>query len=242
MTRLRSILFGDDEIRYSVTRSARRKKTITITLHPSEGVIVAAPLRTPNAEIEALVRKRAGWILRKLGEERPAPQAREFASGESLPYLGREVPMFVQPTDGRAPSVRLDGGRFLVECPKELAGEARRAVLREALISWYKDRAEGKMRLLVERWQSKVGAKPARIAIGNQKTRWGSCSSNGNIRFNCRLLMAPPGLIDYVIVHELCHLLVANHSDRFWEQVSRTMPDYEERRRRLREIEPTLDL
>ena len=240
MTRLRSIQFGDTEIRYRVARSARRKKTVAITVDPDEGVSVAAPLRTPNDEIAAIVRKRAGWILRKLGEQRARPQPRQLVSGESLYYLGREIPMVIRYTHNPKVYVRLKDARFRIECP-DLFGEARRAALQEALVGWYKRRAEERMKASVEVWQSEVGIEPARItrvSIGDQKTLWGSCSTNGSLRFNWRLVMAHPTLINYVTVHELCHLLVASHSDRFWEQVARVMPDYKERRRRLRELEP----
>ena len=242
MTRLRSIRLGDSSIRYTVARSARRKKTVSITIHPEKGVQVAAPARTPNLEIESIVRKRAAWILRKLSEDRPRPPARKFATGETLHYLGREVSLFVQFTHDLAPSVSLVDGVFRVGCPARLEEEERGPALRQALLSWYMGRAEELMRESVERWRSVVGASPVRISIGDQKTRWGSCSSKGSLRFNWRLAMVERDLADYVVVHELAHLLVANHSAAFWKEVGRVIPDYESRRRKLREVEPRLDL
>ena len=243
MTRLRSIRHGDSRIRYRVVRSARRKKTVTITIDPGDGVRVLAPLRTPNSEIESIVRKRADWILRKLAEERPKePQPRQFVTGETLHYLGRELPLLVQLTTDRVTSVRLESDTFRIACPVSLTEEDRAAAIRHALLGWYGERAAELLQASVERWQPGVGPSPTRISIGNQKTRWGSCSSKGSVRFNLRLAMAPQALIDYVTVHELCHLLVANHSTAFWEQVSRVIPDYEERRRRLTELEPMLTL
>ena len=109
-------------------------------------------------------------------------------------------------------------------------------------MGWYWGRADETIRQTVERWQSRVGRKPVRISLGNQKSLWGSCSSKGSLRFNWRIVMAPPALIDYVAVHELCHLVVANHSDRFWEQVARLMPDYSQRRLKLRKLGPLLTL
>ena len=204
--------------------------------------MVAAPLKTRNADIEAIVRKRAGWILRKLHEEDSRPQPRQLVSGESLHYLGRAVPISVQTTDGLTPSVKLEDCTFRIECPEYLEGEERRTALREALMNWYWGRADETIRQSVERWQSRVGRKPVRISLGNQKSLWGSCSSKGSLRFNWRIVMAPPALIDYVVVHELCHLVVANHSDRFWEQVARLMPDYSQRRLKLRKLGPLLTL
>ena len=242
LTPQRSVELDGAVVRYTVVRSARRKKTVTITLDRDKSVVVAAPLKTRNADIEAIVRKRAGWILRKLHEEASRPQPRQLVSGESLYYLGRAVPISVQTTDGLAPSVKLEDGTFRIECPEYLEGEERRTALREALMGWYWSRADETIRQSVERWQSRVGRKPVRISLGNQKSLWGSCSSKGSLRFNWRIVMAPPALIDYVVVHELCHLVVANHSDRFWEQVARLMPDYSQRRLKLRKLGPLLTL
>ena len=242
MERSRSVEIDGSVIRYTVVRSARRKKTVTITLDRDRAVVVAAPLRTRNADIEAIVRKRAGWILRKLREGDSRPRPRQFVSGESLLYLGRPVPISVQATSGLTPSVKLEDRTFQIECPEYLEGEERRTALREALMGWYWARAGEIIRQAVERWQPRVDRKPARISLGNQKSLWGSCSSKGSLRFNWRLVMAPPELIDYVVVHELCHLVVANHSDSFWEQVARLIPDYTRRRLDLRKLEPLLTL
>ena len=242
MTRPRSIRLGDSSIRYRVARSARRRKTISITVHPEKGVLVAAPMRTLDREIEAIVRKRAAWILRKLSEDRPRRPGRQLATGETLHYLGRKVSLLVQLTHDPSPSVSLESGTLRLGCPAGLDEEERGAVLRQTLLSWYMRRAEELIRESVERWRSVVGASPVRISIGDQKTRWGSCSSKGSLRFNWRLAMVDQELADYVAVHELSHLLVANHSAAFWAEVARVIPDYEGRRRRLREVEPMLGL
>ena len=242
MTRPRSITHGGSTIRYTVVRSARRKKTLTITIDPGGGVRVLVPLRTPNAEIESMVGKRAGWILRKLAEDRPKAQPAQLATGEKLYYLGRELPLLVQLTTDQVASVSLDAGSLRIACPVSLQDEDRAVAIRHALLDWYRERAADLLQSAVERWQPRVGTSPTRISIGDQKTRWGSCSSKGSLRFNLRLAMASQELIDYVTVHELCHLLEANHSAAFWEQVSLAMPDYEERRRSLGELEPLLTL
>ena len=242
LTRQRSVELDGTVVRYTVVRSARRKKTVAITIDRDKAVVVAAPLRTRNADIEAIVRKRAGWILRKLREKDSRPQPRQFVSGESLYYLGRAVPVSVQATFGLIPSVKLEDWTFRIECPDHLEGEDRRVALRQALMGWYWSRADETIRQAVELWHPRVGKRPARISLGDQKSLWGSCSSKGSLRFNWRIVMAPPELVDYVVVHELCHLVVANHSDSFWEQVGRLMPDYTQRRLKLRKLEPLLTL
>ena len=242
MTRLRSITHDGSKIRYTVVRSPRRKKTLTITIDPGNGVRVLVPTRTPNAEIEAVVRKRAGWILSKLAEEPQEPQTKPLETGDTLHYLGREVRLLVQLTSDEAPSVSLDASILKLACPVRLPDQDQAAAIRQALLAWYAERAAELLRKSVERWQPRVGASAARISIGNQKTRWGSCSSKGSLRFNLRLAMVPQALIDYVAVHELCHLLEANHSASFWQHVHQVMPDFEVRRRRLKELEPLLGL
>ena len=242
MTRPRSITHEGSTIRYTVVRSARRKKTLTITIDPNDGVRVRVPTRTPNAEIEAIVRKRADWILRKLADERADPQPRRFVTGEKLYYLGRELPLVVQLTTGEALSVSLEADSLRIACPGWLSENDRASAIRHALLDWYRERAVELLRESVAHWRPKVGVSPARISIGDQKTLWGSCSSRGSLRFNLRLAMAPRELIDYVTVHELCHLLEANHSTSFWQHVHNVMPDFEARRRRLKELEPVLGL
>ena len=242
MTPPRSIIHGDSTIRYTVVRSARRKKTLTITIDPDDGVRVLVPLRTPNAEIEAMVRKRAAWVLRKLAEERTEPKPKLLETGDTLHYLGREVRLLVQFTSDEAPTVSLDSGFLKVACPVRLPDDDRAATIRWALLGWYRERAAELLLKSVERWQPRVGVSAERISIGDQKTRWGSCSSKGSLRFNLRLAMVPQALIDYVAVHELCHLLEANHSTSFWRHVHQVLPDFEDRRRRLRQLEGTLAL
>lgn len=242
MTRPRSIEHDGATIRYTVVRSARRRKTLTITIDPGNGVRVLVPARTPNAEIEAIVRKRAGWILRKFAEERPEPQHKPLETGDTLHYLGSEVRLLVQFTSDEAPTVSLDSGVLTVACPVRLPDKDRAAAIRWALLGWYRERAAELLWGSVERWQPRVGVSAAHISIGDQKTRWGSCSSKGSLRFNLRLAMVHQALIDYVAVHELCHLLEANHSESFWQHVRQFMPDFEDRRRRLRQIEGTLAL
>ena len=143
MTRTRSITHEGSTIRYTVVRSARRKKTLTITIDPANGVRVLVPARTPYAEIESMVRKRAGWILRKLTEERPEPRPRRFVTGEKLYYLGRELPLVVQLTTGEPPSVSLEADSSQNSVPGGAFGGGLSAPLPSGGRSWawYRERA-----------------------------------------------------------------------------------------------------
>jgi predicted metal-dependent hydrolase len=128
-------------------------------------------------------------------------------------------------------TVRLQGDVLYVHAPKlQLSEES----LRQAIIAWYRQLAEADFSARLERWSKRIGVKYSRFRTKDQKTRWGSCSSKGNINLNWRLIQAPDFAIDYVVVHELCHLREMNHSDRFWSLVEAALPTYREGRDWLR--------
>ena len=237
-----SYRFGGTTIEYAVTRSARRKKTIEITLDPFEGVLVAAPARASDEHIRSVIQKRAAWILRKATTSDFKPRRREFVSGESLPYLGREVRMFVEPTDRTRATLKFDHWNFRVLAPALLNGEDRRSRVRSAFVAWYRNRAAERLPSLVERWCPRLGVEPTGVLIRGQRQRWGSCSPDGTLRFNWRVVMTEPALINYVVVHEMLHLKHQNHSERYWREVARVMPDYMVRRQRLKEVGPYLSV
>ena len=232
-----SIKFNGATIEYTVIRSARRKKTIEITLDPQQGVIVRSPARTPRKEIAALVQKRAGWILGRATQNILRPVPCRFIDGETLLYMGEETPIVTSETTARRVAVRLEDGAFHIAAPAGIPDDERAEKSRAALELWYRREAARLLPEAVARWQGKVSRKePTQVLIRNQRKRWGSCSSDGSIRLNWRLVMAEPALIDYVVVHELAHLAVMDHSPRYWRQVERVLPDYRARRKRLNEI------
>ena len=231
-----SVRLGETTIPYSVFRSTRRKKTIEVTLDPVEGVLVSAPVAAAAELVEKFVQRRARWIVRKGTERVLRPRPKQFVSGESLPYLGRQVRMFLEPSGAQKVSVAFDHWSFRVQAPDGLAGESRRAAIEKAFRAWYRGRAQARLEARVARWASIAGMGVPEVLTRDQRQRWGSCSPDGVIRFNWRIVMAEPTLMDYVIVHELVHLKVRDHSRRFWDEVGRLMPDYRLRRVRLREF------
>ena len=232
-----SIEFDGRVIEYTVVRSARRKKTIEITLDPERGVLVRSPIRTTRKDIAELVQKRAGWILSHATEDVLDPTPRRFTNGERLYYLGKQIPIVASAAiDGRV-SVSLEDGAFHVAAPPDISEEQRAAAVKDMVERWYRREAAQLLPEIVARWQNKVShKKPTQILIRNQRRRWGSCSSDGSIRLNWRIVMAETALIDYVVVHELAHLAVMDHSPRYWQEVERAMPDYRLRRKRLNEV------
>ena len=242
MTEQGSVRFGGTTIQYHVRRSARRRKTVDITVDGT-GVQVAVPQDTPDEDVRAIVHRRAPWILAHAPETLLEALPKGFVSGETLPYLGRNVRMVVSVGDVRAPEVRFDHWRLRITVPRYLSEGNRSGCIRRAVVAWYRRRAEARLATIVERWWPRFGGRePYRLLIRDQRQRWGSCAPDGTLRFNWRLAMLRPDLAEYVVVHELAHLRVRNHSTEFWNLLSRAMPDAQERRRRLREVGKSLPL
>ena len=242
MTENGRVRFGSTVIKYSVVRSRRRKKTIEITLDPREGVLVAAPADTPPKKIEDVVRRRAAWIVRSSTERVLHCRRKDFVSGETLPYLGRQVRLFVECSDVRRVQVRFDHWSFRITVPSTLTGEARRSAIEAAMAAWYNNRARDRIGDRVGRWAGILGQSGPKVLTRNQRQRWGSCSPDGTLRFNWRIVMAEPALIDYVVVHEMLHLRIRDHSALFWTEIARVMPDYRLRRAKLKEVGASLSM
>ena len=242
MTLRNSVRFGDATIEYEVRRSARRKKTVQITVDGS-GVHVAAPMATPDGELQAIVRKRATWILSQVSQSTLDAAPKRFLSGETLPYLGRNVPIHVETANVCRTNVRFDHWRFRVAVPETLSDEERYQSIRRAAVRWYWNRAVERLAETVQRWWPRLGrGEMSRVLIRDQRRRWGSCAYDGTLRFNWRAIMLKPALIEYVVVHELAHLTHRNHSKDFWNLVSKAMPDAKQRRLRIKEDGRTLPL
>ena len=236
MTDKGRVQYGDIPIEYVVRRSKRRKKTVEIALR--DGVVrVAAPARITDDQVRDFVVKRALWIIEKLEEERSSREkALRFVSGETLPYMGRDITLAVKPADVRKPSVEFDHSKLVVSAPPDLVGDARYDGIRQAIVEWYKSRARVQLAESVDSWWGRLGkGSRSRILIGDQKSRWGSCAFDGTLRFSWRVVTLEPSLIELVVVHELAHLTHRNHSPKFWGLVSSVLPDVQEKRKRIRE-------
>lgn len=242
MTERDSVRVGATVIEYEIRRSERRKKTVQIRIDGG-AVRVAAPSATPDGELRAIVRKRASWILKRLAEAAPEAAEKRFVSGETLPYLGEQVPLVVDCGEALSPQIRLDRGRLRIVAPGDLEDGEREEQIRGAVVAWYGARAAERFPAAVDRWWPRLGCgEPSRVLIRDQRRRWGSCASDGTLRFSWRGMMLEPALIDYIVVHELAHLAQQNHSPDFWRLVTSALPDAQERRTRLREAGRTLPL
>ncbi|MEG2136591.1 MAG: SprT family zinc-dependent metalloprotease [Clostridia bacterium] len=208
-------------IEYELTQTARQSMALRAVPEP---VKVFAPRGVRLRDADDFVRAHAPWIVetRARFQQYKARYAAEHpaADGAQLLLAGRVMTIRV------VPAVRVcvrvaDDDTMIVETPNG-AQEAVRACLRAFLI----ERAHSVLKARTADLAKVIGKCPCRVAIREQKTRWGSCSALGNLNFNWKLIMAPPEALDYVVIHELCHLYELNHSAKFWQRVARYQPDY----------------
>ena len=216
-------------LEYTVKRSAKRRR-LTITVERDRSVVVHAPEGISDVKIRQVVESKRQWIYEKTGHpqkyrDRSHPPGKELVSGESALYLGREYRIEVVKT-GLA-EVRFVQ-RFLVPA---IRGEKRVEALREGYIG----RAKEKIVPRVKGHARELGVNVAGIKIVDSHYRWGSCTVNNNVGLNWRLIKAPMFVIDYIIVHELAHLIEANHTPRFWNIVRAQAPTMDKAKAWLKE-------
>ena len=167
---------------------------------------------------------------------------KEFVSGESFLYLGKQYRLKVTKSSARENACRLVAGRLQVQIGEDLDAELHKEAVKKALMEWYRKHAEEKILERLPHIARKAGIKPKTVEIKNQHKRWGSCSRSGVVRFNWKVVMTPISVIDYVIAHELCHLIQGNHSPQFWQKVRAISPEYDSKRRWLKEHSHIIDL
>lgn len=236
---MRQISFGRTKIKYEIRRS-NRKKTVGLVVQPNTYVIVLSPRFLSENNIKQIVLKRAGWIIKHQDKIRrfkaDTHPKKDFVSGETFPYLGRHYRLkIIRSVNKENTSCKLVGGRLYIKTNKRVGDKATSRVIRENLIEWYRARAEKKIKERLRDYAKLIGKRPIKVIVKNQGKRWGSCSNSGVLRFNWKVIMAPLSVVDYVIVHELCHLIIKNHSEKFWNKLGSIIPDYKKKRQWLKE-------
>jgi predicted metal-dependent hydrolase len=225
------ILFGSRQIDFDIVYSYRKSLGITIT--PEMEVIVKAPLDAPLDKIKEKVKKRAGWIIKQQNfflSFYPKTAERKYVGGETHLYLGRQYRLEVN--IGEREQVK-HKGRFI-----EVVASEKKAV-KTLLLKWYRDKAKLKFAELaapiIERFK-KYHVEPIGLFIHDMPTRWGSCTPKGKIMLNPELIKAPKQCIEYVIVHELCHLVHYDHTQKFIDLQTKEMPDWEKWKKKLEQL------
>ncbi len=222
-------------VRYAFVRSRRR--TIGFQVGP-QGLSVRAPLRTPLYVVDAALREKAVWIVRKLHEAatRPHPQnplGMRWADGMELPYLGRTIMLRMDRRQPRSAAPVWDAAGDTLWLP--LGADATPAQLQRAMQRWLQDQALILFRQRLAYFAPLLGVRWSNLRLSNARTRWGSAKSDGTVRLHWRLLQFRPEVIDYVVAHELSHLRVMDHSPAFWATVESVVPAYAALRRELKQ-------
>ena len=217
---LRTVKAGKETIEYELVQTARASVELRVL---PQGLRLFAPKTYPLRQADQFVRDRADWI-RQARERLEAYHGREEArfpmtDGMRVPLEGGQWTLRLEKAARR--DARIENGVVLLRAP-DISPDAVREQLRAALVERARERIEQRL----EHYIPLIGRRPGRVTIREQRTKWGSCSSLGNLNFNWKLIMAPPEALDYVVIHELCHLYDFNHSPKFWERVARYQPDY----------------
>lgn len=214
----------------SEIRRTDRSKSATIKVEGGV-VIIVVPKGLTQERIKKLLDNKKVWIQKKMAlhPQMPVTVEKQYVSGEAFSYLGRNYRLKI--TEGELTPIKLAHGRLTMSVPK---GSSESKLIKYALTNWFRRRAELKLREKIIRYSPIVGVETNGYKVKSFQSRWGSCTPRGRVDFNWKIIMAPNRVVDYVVVHELCHLKQHDHSPQFWKLVESIMPDYLECKKWLR--------
>ena len=226
-------------ISYGIVRS--RRTTADIVVERDGRVIVRAPAELPDEHIEDIIQSKRYWIYKTLAEWRDLNATRvlrEYRNGEGFLYLGRSYRLSLV-ADQDEPLL-LKGGRFCLR--RALVDQGEVAAAKSAFRDYFIVRGLERIAQRVRYYAPKVGVTLRDIDVRDLGHRWASCSANSNLAFHWKCMMAPPTIIDYIVVHELCHVHCMDHTQAFWNEIDKVMPDYAERKEWLKKNGAAMDL
>ncbi|MCE5286799.1 MAG: M48 family metallopeptidase [Pelosinus sp.] len=225
-----TITLLEHQFQYNIIYQKNRK-TIKIKIDSPTQIEITAPTGYPRKAIEEMLTHKSTWLIKQLDTlaiMAKNPVNKTLTEGAQLLFLG-------QPRKLTILNTALETAVALSDETIEVRIAANAPPLATVLFEWYVKNAGTTLAEKTKYWATQIGVQPQRLTIRDQKTRWGSCSTRGNINYNWRIIMAPEEIIDYLVVHELCHLEHPNHSLCFWQLVERFIPDCKARRHWLRE-------
>ena len=237
-TSRRMIFLVDQRQTSYVLRRSARRKTLMVRVNEEAEVEVLAPSVLPRASVEAFLREKSRWILKEQEQALRRKQGREkrFKAGARFLFLGRPYALRLEPTERSRARVSFGEDGWRICYPGDLPLEAKERLIQKKLTAWYRSEAREVLGGRIFHYSRRVGREPRKIGVHAQKRMWGCCHYHTQtIYLNWQLVMCPLPVIDYVVVHELCHLFEPNHSRRFWRRVADIMPDFSERRQWLRD-------
>jgi predicted metal-dependent hydrolase len=221
-----------DQLHYQLERRQRRTVGLKIT---QTGLVIHAPKRISQSQLEDIIVQKADWVLRKLASvtANRIPEI-QWQHGEQLLFLGNAMTLTIE-HNARSKAVEYEPGVLQLAMPNQ-----DEMLIARKVVQWYKKQAITDFTRRLEIFSSKLGVKFTSLTLSNAASRWGSCNSKKEIRLNWRLLQAPPHIINYVVCHELAHIKEMNHSAKFWATVASIFPDYKAAEKELKAISPQL--
>jgi predicted metal-dependent hydrolase len=224
-------------ITYSLKKSSHRR-TLSICITEKADIVVSAPLRAQEDFIRKFIQEKSSWILDKVVEMRERKtqiDGKSFSEGARFLFLGKEAEIIVKEDEISRSQIEFYEGQWTITVPKDLSTEDRNVLVKEKMIDWYRREAKEILGGRIFHFSRVMNVMPERIEIRTQKRIWGNCDyRRQRIHLNWQLIQAPMDVIDYVVVHELCHLTVPNHSKRFWKKVASFMPEFNKQRQWLK--------
>lgn len=225
------------EVPFILKRSSRRR-TIVIYVDEKAEVSVYAPTWASEKEVFGFIRQKSSWIWAKLKEAQANIQyvnQKGFSSGDEFLFLGKKYPLSVDRADVKRSRMDFDSGGWRCIIPKGLPDADEQKEVRDRLIKWYRKQATEILGGRIFHYARLIGVEPKKIAIRTQKRMWGCCDyRTQTVHLNWHIILSPMDVVDYVVVHELCHLIVPDHSKRFWGKVRKFMPDFEDAKKWLK--------
>jgi len=228
---------GNAIVEYNL-KYTNRKKTIGLQLDLDNGLLVSAPKHMNEEDIETILYRKSKWIIDKLDrmtEIAKYNSQKEFLSGEKFLLRGKKYRLTVKRIDKETlPSLSFEKSKFHIELPEEISESDYCMIIKPLFIEFYKQKAEKTINKRVKKYIKYFKEKPKNVKIKELKNKWGSCSAKNRISYNWRIIMAKTSIVDYIVVHELCHMTHKNHSRKFWKDVEKILPTYKESKEWLR--------
>lgn len=234
-----NIQYGTQTIEFTV--EYRNRRTFEIGIKPPNIITVKSPKNVTEEQIKNVVLSKAKWITKKLNyfkEIEYRKYTKEYVNGESFIYLGRNYSLqIVDDNTLRKPITKLYKGKFYV-----YSNTREKDKIKASMEEWYRNKTLEKVINSINYYQQYFNVNPNSIKVKEQKKRWASCNSKRDLMFNWRCSMAPAWVLDYIVVHEMCHMVHMNHSKDFWNLVEKIIPDYKKRKEWLKKYGFRMDL
>ena len=220
-------------------KKSPRRRTLSITINENGNVHVSVPFHTQPQRVQKFLNEKEDWILKGLAwtqKNKMILEKKSYSSGKEFLFLGHKYPLLVEYKVRCKPNIAFDGSAWNVFLPEDQTKEEEEISVKNMLLRWYREQAEEILGGRVFNYSRIMKLDPRKIIIRSLKRVWGNCDfRTQTITFNWQIILSPMEVVDYVVVHELCHLVVPNHSRRFWKKVEQIMPVYKKHSRWLKE-------